>query len=293
VRALLVDRGYQEAITYSFVDAGSLALIEPAAQPIALQNPISSELSVMRTSLWAGLIGAVRHNVARQQSRIRFFESGLKYSIQVNEIKEEKYISGIALGSRFPEQWGADRQGVDFFDIKADVEALLDCAGVEGLFQPGTHPALHPGQCARVLVAGTPVGWLGRIHPGLAQQLEIPVQTCLFELNLQILHQGKVPSFQNLSRFPSIRRDLAIVVSAGTAAGDLCNAITAQAGAVLQDLTVFDVYQGKGIESGRKSIAFSLILQDSSRTLTDEDVDTVITGVTRQLEKQFGATLRE
>ena len=293
VRALLVDRGYQEAITYSFVDSGVLALIEPGVQPVALKNPISSELAVMRTSLWSGLIGAARHNLARQQPRVRLFESGLKYIQQQTELKQDNYIAGLAIGSLFPEQWGEDGRSVDFYDLKADVEALLACAGVEGAFQADTHDALHPGQSARILVAGEPAGWLGRIHPGVAQTLEIPAQTYLFELNLQVLHQGKVPSFENLSRFPSIRRDLAIVVSAEIAAGDLCKAIAARAGQVLRGLTVFDVYQGKGIESGRKSIAFGLILQDSSRTLTDEDVDGVMTAVTRQLEEQFGATLRE
>ena len=293
VRSLLVDRGYQEAITYSFVDARVLEKLEPALQPVALQNPISSELAVMRTSLWAGLIGAAKYNLARQQSRVRLFESGLKYIQQYNELKQENYISGVVVGNMLPEQWGGDGRGVDFFDVKADVEALLACAGVTGVFQSGSHSALHPGQSARILVGDTPVGWVGRIHPGVAQTAEIPAQTCLFEINLQILHQGKVPSFENLSRFPSIRRDLAIVVSAEIAAGDLCKAIAARAGQVLRGLTVFDVYQGKGIESGRKSIAFGLILQDSSRTLTDADVDGVVTVVTRQLEKQFGATLRE
>ncbi len=293
VRTLLVDRGFQEAITYSFVDAAQQALIEPELQPVALRNPISSELAVMRTTHWVGLIGAARHNLSRQQSRVRLFESGLKYIQQETELKQDNYLSGIAVGSLYPEQWGIDNRPLDFFDLKADVEAVLAAVGVEGVFVPGNHSALHPGQTARIRVAGNAVGWLGRIHPGLAQKLEIPAQSCLFELDLKILHQGTLPSFENLSRFPSIRRDLAIVVSVETPVGDLRDAITARAGAALKDLAVFDVYQGKGIESGRKSIAFGLILQDSSRTLTDEDVDRVMTDVTRQLEDQFGATLRE
>jgi phenylalanyl-tRNA synthetase beta chain len=293
VRSLLVDRGYQEAITYSFVDAGTLQAIEPTVTPVALQNPISSDLSVMRTSLWAGLIGALKHNLARQQGRVRIFESGLKFIQQDNELKQNNYISAVLVGELFPEQWGVGKQAVDFFDVKADVEALLACCGVSGAFCAASHAALHPGQSARISLHDETVGWLGCIHPGLAQELGIPRQTCLFELNLDILHQRQVPSFQNLSRFPSIRRDLAIVVNAETPAGALCDAITDQAGDILHDLTVFDVYQGTGIETGRKSIAFGLILQDSSRTLTDADVDAVITGITAQLEKQFGATLRE
>ena len=293
LQTLLVDRGYQEAVTYSFVDADILRSLEPAVEPVALQNPISSDLSVMRTSLWAGLIGALKHNLARQQSRVRLFESGLKFISQDNELKQLNYLSGIVNGELMAEQWGVEKRPADFFDIKGDVEALLACCGVSGTFKPADHPALHPGQSAIILVGNRPIGWLGCIHPGLAQQLEIPGKTYLFELDMDILHQGQVPSFQNLSRFPSIRRDLAIVVSAETPAGALCDAITTQAGSLLTELAVFDVYQGKGIETGRKSIAFGLILQDSSRTLTDEDVDSVIQGITGQLEKQFGATLRE
>jgi phenylalanyl-tRNA synthetase beta chain len=293
LRATLVDRGYQEAITYSFVAADLLHAIEPRVASVALQNPISADLSVMRTSLWAGLAAVLKHNLARQQNRVRLFESGLKFISQDEEIIQNSYIAGIVTGDLLPEQWGAARQPADFFDVKADVEALLAACSVSGVFAPDTHPALHPGQSARISVAGQAVGWLGCVHPAVAQQLEIPEQTYLFELDLDILHQGKVPSFQNLSRFPSIRRDLAIVVSVETPAGALCDAITRQAGPVLRDLRVFDVYQGKGIETGRKSIAFGLILQDSSRTLTDADVDAVMTDITGQLEEQFGATLRE
>ncbi len=247
----------------------------------------------MRTSHWVGLIAAARHNLSRQQSRVRLFEQGLKYINQGNDLKQNNYLSGLLVGSRFPEQWGVDNTAVDFFDLKADVEAVLDCVGAGAVFQADTHPALHPGQCARIIIDSVARGRLGCIHPAVAQKLDISAQTYLFELDLQILDQRRVPSFQNLSRFPSIRRDLAIVVSAETPAGDLCDAITARAGDALKGLTVFDVYQGKGIETGRKSIAFGLILQDSSRTLTDEDVDRVMAAVTRQLEDQFGATLRE
>ncbi|MFC1773802.1 phenylalanine--tRNA ligase subunit beta [Pseudomonadota bacterium] len=293
MRSLLVDRGYQEAITYSFVDAEQLQMFEPSLSAIELTNPISSEMSVMRTSLWGGLVSALQYNVARQQSRIQMFETGLKYISQENEIKQNNCIAGVVCGERLPEQWGAQKELIDFYDAKGDVEALLSCCGVSAEFREEHHPALHPGQSAMIMVTGKPVGWLGCIHPQLAQKLEIPRKTYLFELDLQILHQGKLPSFQNLSRFPSIRRDLAIVVDVGTPAGALCNSITEQAGSLLTDLTVFDVYQGKGVETGRKSVALGLILQDSSRTLTDDDVDAVMTGITGQLEKQFGATLRE
>jgi len=293
LRGLLVDRGYQEAITYSFVDEATLKLLEPALPAVVLTNPISSEMSVMRTSLWAGLLGALKHNATRQQTRVRLFESGLKYISQDTDIKQINVLSGVLYGSVLPQQWSVPDTTVDFYDAKADVDALLACCGVNAEYRAEPHPALHPGQSARIESAGKPVGWLGCIHPKHAEILGIPRKTCLFELDLDILGKGKLPSFENLSRFPSIRRDLATVVDEEVAAGALCASIREQAGALLNDLMLFDVYRGDGVETGRKSIAFGLILQDSSRTLTDEDVDAVITAVTGQLEQQFGATLRE
>jgi len=292
-QALLVDRDYQEVVTYSFVDGELLAALQPDSEAIPLANPISSEMSAMRTTLWAGLLGVIRYNLARQQGRLRIFESGLKFIAQDSDLTQIKMIAGAVVGDRMPEQWAASPEAADFFDVKGDVEALLEHCGVKAQFQAAGHPALHPGQTASIVVDGAPVGVLGCVHPAIAQKLEIPSKTYLFELDLDVLRKGKTPSFQKLSRFPSIRRDLAIVVDAETAASALCDAIARQAGAMLQDLLVFDVYQGKGVESGRKSIAFGLILQDSSRTLTDQDVDSVITAITSQLQKQFGATLRE
>ncbi len=293
VKAMLVDRDYSEVISYSFVDADTQSVIVPGIEAVALANPISSEMSVMRTSLWPGLAGVVKFNIARQQSRIRIFESGLKFIHQGNELKQERVISGAVVGDRLPEQWGAKPEPVDFFDVKADLQCLLDYAGVDARFEAGEQPALHPGQSAAIYVEERRVGWLGRVHPQVAQKLEIPGKTFLFELELDVVLKGRVPSFEKLSRFPSIRRDLSVVVSAEISAGALCDTIRAEAGPLLQDLRVFDVYEGKGIESGRKSIAFGLILQDSSRTLTDNDVDAVITVITGQLEQKFGAILRE
>jgi phenylalanyl-tRNA synthetase beta chain len=293
MQAILVDRDYQEAITYSFVDAALLQELDPDAQPVALANPISSEMSVMRSSLWPGLVGALQYNLSRQQGRIRFFETGLKFVSQPNVIKQNNLLSGVVVGDRLPEQWGAAKEATDFFDVKGDVEALLEMSGVEAEFRAEGHSALHPGQTAAILIDGVRIGWLGCIHPRLAQKFEIPRKTYLFELELDVLRKGRLPKFEKLSRFPSIRRDLAIVVNVETPTGALCDSISQQAGALLKDLLVFDVYQGPGIESGRKSVALGLILQDSSRTLTDTDVDSVITGITGQLEKQFEATLRE
>lgn len=293
VQTILVDRDYQEVITYSFVDAALLQELDSDSQPIALANPISSEMSVMRSTLWAGLVGAVQYNLSRQQGRIRLFETGLKFIVQDNEIKQNNVLSGVVVGDRLQEQWGASKEATDFFDVKGDVEAMLEMSGVEAEFRTERHSALHPGQTAAILVEGVRIGWLGCIHPRLAQKFEIPRKTYLFELKLDVLLKGRLPTFEKLSRFPSIRRDLAIVVNVETPTGDLCDSINQQASSLLQDLLVFDVYQGSGIESGRKSVALGLILQDSSRTLTDVDVDSVITAITSRLEKQFGATLRE
>ncbi len=293
LQEVLVDRGYQEAITYSFVDVSILEDLEPDSRPVPLTNPISSEMSVMRTSLWAGLLAAVQYNLARQHSRIRFFESGLKYIQQDNDIKQINMLSGVVVGDLYPEQWGCADRAADFFDVKGDIEALLGVGGNAAEFQASQHPALHPGQTAAILVDGTHSGWIGCIHPGLARKHGIPSKTCLFELDMDALHKGRVPSFEKLSRFPTIRRDLAIVVDVEIPASALCDTIYRHAGPMLKEVRVFDEYQGKGIESGRKSIALGLILQDSSRTLTDDQVDSVKTEIIGQLEKQFAALLRE
>jgi phenylalanyl-tRNA synthetase beta chain len=292
---LLVDRGYQEAITYSFVDAELQKLLDPDHEGLGLANPLSSELSVMRTSLWPGLIKALQYNHHRQQNRVRLFEWGLRFIQKHDELEQETMIAGLASGDRYPEQWGAPAEPLDFFDAKADVEALLDAGGCAGEFEfiAERHPALHPGQSARIHRDGTPVGWLGCIHPRLAATLDIPENTYVFQLDGGAVLAGAVPRFREVSRFPAIRRDLAIVVGEQTSAQAICQAVRATAGPALQELRVFDVYRGKGIESGRKSIAFGLILQDSSRTLTDKDVDAVISAVTAQLRDHFGATLRE
>jgi phenylalanyl-tRNA synthetase beta chain len=295
LRGILVQRGYQEAITYSFVDPRLQQMIDPDIVPVALANPISSEMSAMRTTLWPGLIKAAQHNLNRQQARIRIFEYGLSYRQHNNDLKQESYVAGLACGSRYPEQWGAGQAAADFFDVKADVEALLAAGGCAGAyrFEAGRHACLHPGQTARILRDGQPVGWLGVLHPELADALDLPENTLLFEIAAAVLARGGVARFQALSRFPAIRRDLAFVLPQPVAAEAICATARAAAGALLQDLTLFDVYQGQGIESGRKSIALGLILQDSSRTLTEHDVETVLVQVQTALNAKFGATLRE
>jgi len=295
VAQALVDCGYQEAITYSFVDPDWQEVLNPGRSPIVLANPISSEMSVMRTSLWPGLLKTAQYNLNRQTSRLRIFEYGLRFYSERNEIKQENVFAGVLTGDREPEHWSGKRGPIDFFDARNDVEALLALTGraAEYRIVRGEHPALHPGQCARLLHGDREIGWLGRLHPAVAARFDLASDTYLFELEYAALRNGASVRFQELSRYPSIRRDLAIVTDAAVTASDLLAEVRASAGALLKDIVLFDVYQGKGIESGRKSVAFGLILQDSSRTLTDADVEVVVSRVTESLNKKFGAALRE
>lgn len=294
-RKILVQRGYQEAITYSFVEPALQRQIEPELAAVALANPISSEMAVMRTRLWPGLLLTAQHNVNRQQARVRLFEYGLTYVSQATVIKQDAFLGGVVSGGRYPEQWGTAPACVDFFDVKGDIEALLAAGGCaqEFVFCRASHPALHPARTARILRKDVPAGWLGTIHPQLAKTLELPQETVLFELAADALEQGRLARFSEISRFPAIRRDLAFVVPREVTADALLTVVGTAAGQLLRDLTLFDVYEGKGIESGRKSVALGLILQDSTRTLTEQDVEGVVVQVRTALGDKFGATLRE
>jgi phenylalanyl-tRNA synthetase beta chain len=295
VTDVLIARGYQEAVTYSFVDPGFQSAVNPDMEAIALANPISTEMSVMRTSLWPGLLGAAAHNLKRQRPRLRLFECGLRFYRQDNEIKQDIVIGGVLAGSRNPEHWASASESVDFFDIKGDVEAVVALTGrtEEFRFIAATHPALHPGQCAEIRCQDRHAGWVGRVHPTLAEQYDLDATTVVFQLEFAALEEGRQSRFSSISRYPSIRRDLAVVVGESIPVDRLCQVVREAAGDLLQELVIFDVYQGKGIEIGRKSIAFGLILQDSSRTLTDKDTEALVTRVTGSLEETIGATLRE
>ncbi len=295
VHQLLIDRGYQEVVTYSFVDPLLQRQLDPERTPICLANPLSSELSVMRTQLWPGLVKTLIHNQNRQQAGGRYYEIGLNYIMQDNEIIQNKYVGCLIYGATNPEQWGAPQCPADFFDIKADAEELLNLLIDPGgyRFQPVVHPALHPGQAARIVSEDVSLGFVGVLHPDLERQMGLSGRTLLFELNLSLLPGKARPRFSELSKFPAIRRDLAVVVADAIPADSVTACIRAAAGALLQSLLIFDVYQGPGVESGRRSIALGLILQDSSRTLKDDDVDAVIYRVTARLNQELNATLRE
>lgn len=293
--ATLVARGYQEAITYSFVGHEIDALFTVDSAAVALSNPISSELSVMRQSLWPGLIGALKYNLSRQHSRVRLFETGNRFISKDNETKEENVISGLACGTALPEQWGDSARGVDLFDIKSDLQAMFDLTGAGGEFDftSAVHPALRPGRAARVGRNGTEIGWTGELHPSIVKKLGLKTTPVLFELSLKPMVAAQVSTFTPVSKFPAVRRDIAILVTADVPVRDIEHATRESAGATLRDAVIFDVYQGKNIETGSKSVALGLILQETSRTLTETDVDEIMRAVIGRLSRDFKATIRE
>ncbi|WP_226648096.1 phenylalanine--tRNA ligase subunit beta [Microbulbifer variabilis] len=289
----LLSRGYYEAITFSFIDSDSAALFDPEADPVALQNPISAELAVMRTTLLPGLCKALQYNLNRQQNRVRLFETGLRF-VPGAELHQEQMIAGLAYGNRFAENWTGSKDSVDFFDVKADVEALLARTGVadEFRFVAGQHPALHPGQTAKILRGDREVGVIGALHPQLQKKLDLAKPAFVFELSLEAIGDGKAPAFRPLSKFPEVRRDLALLIDADVPAASLVEAATEAAGETLTDLKIFDVYQGKGIDLNRKSVALGLTFQHSSRTLNDEEINAALDAVVGKLEQKYNASLR-
>lgn len=289
---VLVDRGYQEAITYSFTDPTTQALLFPGAA-FALANAISAELAVMRVSLWPGLLQALGSNQRRQQLRARLFEVGRRYAGA--DGAETEVIAGVVAGSTLPEQWGAEATKVDFFDVKADVEALLGLTGaaVQFRFVPESHVALHPGQSARIWRGDRPVGWLGALHPEHSRRLDLTYPVFVFEVETQSGLSHDVPVFTEISRYPAIRRDIAVIVDEGLAAETLVGTVRDAAGTLLQALNVLSVYRGRQFEKGKKSIALGLQLQDTSRTLTDSEADAIVARVIEQLKLKLNATIRD
>ncbi|HET9694670.1 MAG TPA: phenylalanine--tRNA ligase subunit beta [Steroidobacteraceae bacterium] len=294
---ILVQRGYFDAITYSFIEPKLQEMFAPDARPLTLANPISAELATMRASLWPGLATALAFNQRRQQSRVRLFEIGRKFVVRDAEraLEEIPVVAGIAAGPAQPEQWGVARTAVDFFDVKADVEALLRATGAPGEFRfvPATHPALHPGQAARILRGDEQVGWIGRLHPDVERQLDLTYSALVFELEIEGALRARIPQFAEVSRFPAVRRDLAVLVDESVAVQALLDCIHDAAGAALRETIVFDIYRGAGIETGRKSVAIGLNLQDVSRTLTDDETDAIVARVVSDLERECSATIRD
>jgi phenylalanyl-tRNA synthetase beta chain len=291
----VADLGYREVITYAFVDPAMQRQLFPQLPALALANAISADLSEMRVSLWTGLVQAARENLRRQQPRVRLFEIGKKFDLQSGRLDEIETLAGIATGSRWPEQWGSAAEPVDFYDVKGDLVKLLALtADAESVrFEVGSLACLRPGRTARIFRKSVPIGWLGELHPRLVRSLNLPGNTVLFELEVAPAFTAKDLKFVKISKFPSVRRDLSIVLDESVSLAVLQENVTVSASGLLSELRVFDIYRGPGIETGRKSIALSLILQDSSRTLTDIDADAVVTSVTARLRDVLSATIRD
>ena len=289
---ILATRGYQEAITYAFVDPALQEKLLPGAVTPRLANAISNEMSVMRASLWPGLIKAAQENQRRQQDRIRLFEHGARF--EAGGV-ETDLLAGIAVGARRPEQWGAKATPVDFFDVKQDLDALFSRTGAseEIGYVTDTLPCLHPGRSARITRRGKTIGWIGELHPQLVQEFDFTYGPILFEVEYSAALAAKMPRFEEISRFPRVRRDLAVVVDEKVSLRQLHERVTFAASSLLRDIRVFDVFRGPGIESGRKSVALGLIFQDNSRTLADEDADRLLAAIRADLSATLGAGFRE
>jgi len=291
----LVARDYQEVITYSFVDQKINTRVTGATSELVLSNPISSEMSVMRGSIWPGLLVAAASNVARQQERVRIFEIGKTFHGKLNAPEEIVRVAGLAYGDVAPEQWGCAAKIIDFFDIKSDVSALLSMGG--GLsnfsFVADEHPALQSGQVANIVRDGDVVGVIGKLHPGIAKTFDLDQGVILFELNTDLVFTKDVPGATEISRFPMIRRDIAVIVNDDISTAKLVAAVESAAPGLIRNVRVFDVYKGPGIEAGLKSVALGLILQETSRTLTDDDADAAKSAAVRTLQQEFAAVLRE
>lgn len=289
LRQTLVQRDYQETINYAFVEAEWERDLCGNTAPIALKNPIASQMSVMRSSLLGGLLAALRFNLARKQPRVRLFEIGGCFAAEAGRYVQHERVAALAYGAVLPEQWGAAARSVDFYDVKADVEALF--APVALSFVAAAHPASHPGRSAQILLGGKAIGWIGELHPQWMQQYDISQALVWFEVDLGMLTQASVPRAAEISKFPPVRRDLAVVVDENVAAQSLLDVMQAENAPNVIDLALFDVYRGKGVEEGKKSLAFRVLLQDTKKTLTDAEIEPSVARLLAILQKQ-GAQLR-
>ena len=298
VRQSFVARDYREAITYSFIDPAVHAVFSEE-QPIALANPLAENMSVMRTSLIPGLLGALQFNNNRQHDRIRLFEIGATYHQADGQYYEEQKIAGVVIGPLAPAQWGIEKaRNVDFFDVKADLEAVLALTGHKNpiIFNNFEHIALHPGQVSKLLrnVDGQDVelGWLGRLHPKVQKQYGVPSNVFAFELNLEAALEAELPAFASVSRFPSIKRDLSVVVDNDIPVSSMLEIVRMKLGEVLVKVELFDVYRGKGVTDKQKSVSLSLVLQHVDKTMTDDEAENLMEVARSVLETEFDAKLR-
>lgn len=294
LRRHLSARGYREAITYSFVDPELQTMFDPDLIPVALSNPISTDMAVMRTSLLPGLVSAVLHNTKRQQLRVRMFETGLRFVPDDAGLRQVPTLAMACSGMRFAESWAVPGDATDFYDLKGDLESLLALTGVQPQpgFEAAAHTALHPGQSARITRKGQAIGVVGALHPSLGAKLGLTAPLYVCEIDLDAVLESAIPQFSEVSKFPEVRRDLAVVLDKTVPAAQVLEDVRTAAGVYLTDLRLFDVYTGKGIDPKRKSLALGLTFRDQSRTLGDEDVNLAIGQVIDLLEKNYNAELR-
>jgi len=291
VRSILVCRDYQEVVSYSFVDAGWERDLCGNEAPVALANPIASHMSVMRSSLAGGLVNALAYNVGRKQTRVRLFEVGRCFLPAAGgEYRQPVRLGGIAYALALPEQWGSPKRSVDFYDVKGDVEALF--APRRALFRPHTHPALHPGKSAQIKCDGQYAGWIGELHPRWQQKYDLPAAPVLFELEYETITGRELPAYNEISKFPLVRRDIAAEVDEGIAYQALLDELRRDPPPIVTEIGVFDIYRGTGVENGKKSLAFRVLLQDTRKTLTDAEVESAIAQLRAVLKQRFNAKLR-
>ena len=294
LRDVLVDRGYYEAITYSFVSPELLQILDPNQPSLALTNPISSDMSVMRTRLLPGLIQALRHNLNRQQNKVRLFETGLCFVPDGEDLSQISHISAVVTGSAHSENWFSNNRNVDFFDIKGDLQAIMNLSDSSGYrFQVSENKILHPGQGADIVYNEEVIGIVGALHPAVLKQLNLNQSVFFFELKVAPLLTAELAEFSELSKFPSIRRDISLDMSIEVSSQQLIDSIYQLKNRIIRDVFVFDVYTGKELRNNRKSVALGLILQDFSRTLVDKDVENLVEKVLVELKEHYNAVLRE
>ncbi len=291
IRRHLAARDYQEIVSYSFVDAEWERDLAGNTSPVALANPISSQMSVMRSSLAGGLLNALRYNLDRKQARVRLFEIGRCFMTEASgDYRQPVQVGGIAYGDARHEQWGLKGRPGDFYDIKSDVEALFAPRSAE--FEPADHPALHPGKSARIQCGGKYAGWIGELHPRWQRKYDLPLSPILFEIDYGELSQQGLPAYNETSKFPPVRRDLAVIVAEAVSYQAIREVLHRNIPPIVTEIGLFDEYRGTGVEGGKKSLAFRVLLQDTRKTLTDAEVDSAVSRLVQVLQKEFNAKLR-
>jgi phenylalanyl-tRNA synthetase beta chain len=291
LRKICVARDYQEVTNYAFVDAEWEKNYSNNTSPVMLKNPISGQLNAMRSSLIGGLISNLQFNLNRKQTRVRIFEIGSCFLKKEDHYTQSEKLAGLCYGDIVAEQWGLPERNADFYDAKSDIEALFWPEILN--FETVAHPALHPGKSSQILTGGKIAGWLGELHPHLQQKSVLPKPVVLFELDLDILTQRTLPKAGEIPKYPSVRRDIAVIVADNICAQSLLESMNALNSPIIVEIALFDIYRGKGVDNGKKSLAFRVLLQDTKKTLTDEEADLVTKKLIKILENKFEAKLRD